>query len=63
MNAKELLAILAEHVEDGRGLEETVVVEFEGRRRSIERVEVRLLPNGQPRPKPTFVLIVADGLV
>jgi hypothetical protein len=63
MDVRELLERLESHALDGRGLDEEVLVEFEGRRRYIEDVETRLLPNGHDRPMPTFVLIVADGAV
>jgi hypothetical protein len=61
MNARVLLELLLDYLIDGRGSDEPVLVAFEGRVRTIERVETRPMPNGQPRPKPTFVLIVADG--
>jgi hypothetical protein len=62
MNVRELLERLESHALDGRGLDEEVLVEFEGRRRYIEGAETRLVTNGDDRPKPTFVLLVADGI-
>lgn len=62
MTVRDLLSLLSSHALDGRGLDEEVLVEVDGERRHIEDAETRLLPNGHPRPKPTFVLLVADGL-
>lgn len=61
MNVRALLEILLGHVFDGRGSTEPVVVSVDGKLRTIESVEIRVIPNGHPRPMPTFVLLIADG--
>lgn len=62
MDVRQLLERLNSHALDGRGMDESVLVDFDGIHRIIEGAETRLVPNGDDRPKRTFVLLVADGI-
>jgi hypothetical protein len=44
-------------------LDEEVLLELEGRRHVVKRVEIRLVPDRLDRPKPTSILLFAGDAI
>lgn len=61
VNVRALLEHLLQYLLDGRGAADPIVVLVDGKYREIESIEIRPVPDGHPRPIPTFVLLIADG--
>lgn len=61
MNVKELIDVIAGHVDSGQATTVPVLVRCDGVLREIEAVETRPTADESRRPRDVFVLIVADG--